>query len=326
MKELRETPAKKQHKFVEFFDVRDAARALKALDGTEIGGKRVKIEFSRPGGQAHKARVQAQQAQTQQQNALFPISSSRPTLPGAGGPVGGQPMFLGWNGDTGGAAPLTLPHGGHPFYLASLGSIAGGTPMAPIGMVQPQHWNSAAGQLQPFPYATMHGGPQSPGQPVMVVGGAEPLPYGRAPARAISMAYSGPASPAEPFNNCQGFGRPSGNVGQGRGDAASGRRKRNVSVNGNGGAFGKVDSSQPGGKLSMRDSPRCGKAGLTSRCSSRDPIPAQYIFVESEVQANETSKTTLMIKNIPNKYRFVSCPSSQQTSPYLLPTKVHDMI
>ncbi|GLJ18311.1 hypothetical protein SUGI_0324030 [Cryptomeria japonica] len=54
VKELRETPAKRQHKFVEFFDVRDAARALQQMDGQEIGGKRVKIEFSRPGGQTRR--------------------------------------------------------------------------------------------------------------------------------------------------------------------------------------------------------------------------------------------------------------------------------
>lgn len=54
VKELRETPTKRQHKFVEFFDVRDAARALEKMDGQDIGGKRVKIEFSRPGGQTRR--------------------------------------------------------------------------------------------------------------------------------------------------------------------------------------------------------------------------------------------------------------------------------
>lgn len=54
VKELRETPTKRQHKFVEFFDVRDAARALEKMDGQEICGKRVKIEFSRPGGQTRR--------------------------------------------------------------------------------------------------------------------------------------------------------------------------------------------------------------------------------------------------------------------------------
>ena len=51
VRELRETPLKPRHRFVEFFDVRDAARALRELYGKEIFGKRVVIEFSRPGGQ-----------------------------------------------------------------------------------------------------------------------------------------------------------------------------------------------------------------------------------------------------------------------------------
>ncbi|CAN6464399.1 unnamed protein product [Victoria cruziana] len=56
VRELRETPSKRQHRFVEFYDVRDAARALAEMNGREICGKRVKIEFSRPGGQARRLR------------------------------------------------------------------------------------------------------------------------------------------------------------------------------------------------------------------------------------------------------------------------------
>ncbi|ERN13685.1 protein terminal ear1 [Amborella trichopoda] len=54
VKELRETPAKRQHRFVEFFDIRDAAKALTQMNGKEIAGKRLKIEFSRPGGHAKR--------------------------------------------------------------------------------------------------------------------------------------------------------------------------------------------------------------------------------------------------------------------------------
>lgn len=54
IKELRETPSKKHQKFVEFYDVRDAAKALKEMNGKEIRGKAVVIEFSRPGGHSRK--------------------------------------------------------------------------------------------------------------------------------------------------------------------------------------------------------------------------------------------------------------------------------
>ncbi|XP_048232239.1 protein terminal ear1 [Ricinus communis] len=54
VKELRETPLKKQQRFVEFYDIRDAAKALKEMNGKEIHGKQVVIEFSRPGGFGRK--------------------------------------------------------------------------------------------------------------------------------------------------------------------------------------------------------------------------------------------------------------------------------
>eukprot|EP01117_Protostelium_nocturnum_P009226 TRINITY_DN3302_c0_g1_i1.p1 TRINITY_DN3302_c0_g1~~TRINITY_DN3302_c0_g1_i1.p1 ORF type:complete len:869 (-),score=145.78 TRINITY_DN3302_c0_g1_i1:173-2779(-) len=50
IKEIRETPNKKHHKFIEFYDVRDAEKALKHLNKTEVKGKKIKIEPSRPGG------------------------------------------------------------------------------------------------------------------------------------------------------------------------------------------------------------------------------------------------------------------------------------
>lgn len=53
VKEIRATPNKKHHKFVEFYDVRDAERAMHVLNKTEVAGKRIKIEISRPGGRAN---------------------------------------------------------------------------------------------------------------------------------------------------------------------------------------------------------------------------------------------------------------------------------
>jgi len=50
IKEIRETPNKKHHKFIEFYDVREAEKAMKMLNRTEIKGKKIKIEPSRPGG------------------------------------------------------------------------------------------------------------------------------------------------------------------------------------------------------------------------------------------------------------------------------------
>jgi len=50
VKEIRETPHKRHHKFIEFYDVRAADAALRALNRSDIAGKRIKLEPSRPGG------------------------------------------------------------------------------------------------------------------------------------------------------------------------------------------------------------------------------------------------------------------------------------
>mgnify|MGYP002775179726 FL=1 len=48
--QIRETPHKRHHKFIEFYDVRAAEGALRALNRSDIAGKRIKLEPSRPGG------------------------------------------------------------------------------------------------------------------------------------------------------------------------------------------------------------------------------------------------------------------------------------
>ncbi|XP_023537425.1 protein terminal ear1-like [Cucurbita pepo subsp. pepo] len=54
VKEFREVPLKKHRRFIEFFDVRDAAKAVKEMNGKEIHGMPVAVEFSRPGGHERK--------------------------------------------------------------------------------------------------------------------------------------------------------------------------------------------------------------------------------------------------------------------------------
>lgn len=48
--QIRETPHRSHHKFVEFYDIRAAEAALRALNRSDIAGKRIKLEPSRPGG------------------------------------------------------------------------------------------------------------------------------------------------------------------------------------------------------------------------------------------------------------------------------------
>ncbi|XP_057950020.1 protein MEI2-like 4 isoform X2 [Malania oleifera] len=49
IKEIRETPHRSHHKFIEYYDVRAAEAALRALNRSDIAGKRIKLEHSRPG-------------------------------------------------------------------------------------------------------------------------------------------------------------------------------------------------------------------------------------------------------------------------------------
>ncbi|CAL0320388.1 unnamed protein product [Lupinus luteus] len=49
IKELRERPNKKNQRLIEFYDIRDAAKALKNMDGKEIHGKVIVVEYSREG-------------------------------------------------------------------------------------------------------------------------------------------------------------------------------------------------------------------------------------------------------------------------------------
>lgn len=48
IREVRSSPTNPNQKFVEYFDIRSAAKALKAKNGKYIMGNRVKIEFSSP--------------------------------------------------------------------------------------------------------------------------------------------------------------------------------------------------------------------------------------------------------------------------------------
>lgn len=50
VKEIRETPHRSNQKFIEFYDIRAADEALRALNRSNIAGKKIKLEASHPGG------------------------------------------------------------------------------------------------------------------------------------------------------------------------------------------------------------------------------------------------------------------------------------
>ncbi|GJM91034.1 hypothetical protein PR202_ga07369 [Eleusine coracana subsp. coracana] len=84
--EIRETPQKRHHRFIEFYDVRAAEAALRSLNKSDIAGKRVKLEPSRPGG-ARRSFVQPSNYdfdQDETRNNVFhfgsPSANSPPSL------------------------------------------------------------------------------------------------------------------------------------------------------------------------------------------------------------------------------------------------------
>ncbi|CAA7408434.1 unnamed protein product [Spirodela intermedia] len=84
VKEIRETPHKRHHKFIEFYDVRAAEAALRSLNRSDIAGKRIKLEPSRPGGARRNLMQQLSHDLEQNENKSFrhpvgsPIASSPP--------------------------------------------------------------------------------------------------------------------------------------------------------------------------------------------------------------------------------------------------------
>ncbi|KAF9621364.1 hypothetical protein IFM89_020023 [Coptis chinensis] len=84
VKEIRETPHKRHHKFIEFYDVRAAETALRSLNRRDIAGKRIKLEPSRPGGSRRNLVPQLTQELEQDETRSFqhkvgsPIANSPP--------------------------------------------------------------------------------------------------------------------------------------------------------------------------------------------------------------------------------------------------------
>ncbi|XP_057750489.1 protein MEI2-like 3 isoform X1 [Arachis stenosperma] len=84
VKEIRETSQKGHHKFIEFYDVRAAEAALKSLNRSNIAGRRIKVELSRPGGTRRNLVLQTNQELDHDEKLSFrhqmgsPVANSPP--------------------------------------------------------------------------------------------------------------------------------------------------------------------------------------------------------------------------------------------------------
>ncbi|KAL1555721.1 protein MEI2-like 5 [Salvia divinorum] len=133
VREIRETPHKRHHKFIEFYDVRGADAALKALNGSEIAGKRIKLELSRPGGARRSLMLQPSQDQEldEARGLLHPTSS----------PIGNSPPDI-WE-YFGSPVEQNSLHGYSqlPTFGGGLSSV-GSTHLSGLASILPSHVSS----------------------------------------------------------------------------------------------------------------------------------------------------------------------------------------
>ncbi|XP_019194150.1 PREDICTED: protein MEI2-like 2 [Ipomoea nil] len=143
VKEIRETPHKRHHKFIEFYDVRAAEAALKALNRSDIAGKRIKLEPSRPGGARRNLMQQLSQDMEHDDARSFrnpvgsPVANSPPgSWPNFGSPVEpsqshsyskspGLRNFSPVNNNMSGLASILPSHLSNPAKIAPIGKDLG---------------------------------------------------------------------------------------------------------------------------------------------------------------------------------------------------------
>ncbi|XP_010272651.1 PREDICTED: protein MEI2-like 2 [Nelumbo nucifera] len=146
VKEIRETPHKRHHKFIEFYDVRAAEAALRALNRSDIAGKRIKLEPSRPGGARRNLMQQLSQELEQDETRNFrhqvgsPIANSPPgNWAQLSSPVEHSPLH-GMSHSSSGIGAISPMNSNHLPGLASILPPLGSNSLkiAPIGKDQGQ--------------------------------------------------------------------------------------------------------------------------------------------------------------------------------------------
>eukprot|EP00898_Chlorokybus_atmophyticus_P008854 jgi/Chlat1/8970/Chrsp94S08264 len=235
VKEVRFTPAKYQHRFVEFYDVRDAAKALQAMDGQQLGGKKLKIEYSRPGG------------------ARRSVS----------GPLG--------------YPPNNMPEGAA--YMNHAMSAREQQPhMRPMPYGWPVAYGTFPGPISPMPMPMPMPGPLSPNQ-----GPQHP-------------ALSSDGSRGETYVGGPHMNRDFAHSLQGK-DTQRRLRREPADT-----ALVKPSSDDSKAPSSCGDKERSRKSGGPQQYEFSAPTASASTVTDSCSASSEDERTTVMIKNIPNKY------------------------
>ncbi|CAN1847204.1 Protein MEI2-like 5 [Linum perenne] len=265
VKEIRETPHKRHHKFIEYYDVRAAEAALKQLNRSDIAGKRIKLEPSRPGGARRNLMLQLNQEleQDEPRSFLHPVGS-----------------------------PVTNSPPGHPFPSNGKGHVLpfSGRHGSFLGAQQHHHVGSAPSGIP----LERHLGflPESPKSSFM-----NPASYG-----GISMGHNdgsfmmnmGANMGARPPMNGVNISRNMAENGSSSYRMMSSPRLSPVFL-GSSPYAGLSSSSMDG--FSDR-----GRIRRVENNGSQGDSKKQFQLDLDKIMRGEDTRTTLMIKNIPNKY------------------------
>ncbi|XP_042501921.1 protein MEI2-like 4 isoform X6 [Macadamia integrifolia] len=308
IKEIRETPHKRHHKFIEFYDVRAAEAALRALNRSDIAGKCIKLEPSRPGG-ARRCLMQQFSPELEQEEFIECQQQGSPPNKSPSGC-----FVFGSSGN--GSHPL---HGHHNMWSNSNSYH----PHLPAPVMWPNS-SSFVHDLNVHPPAQLHGIARSPSHMMSTV---LPIHYhhhvGSAPAVNHSLwerrhTYAGESPDGSSFHpgslgsmgfsgssnlrplelashnvfhlggNCMDPSFPSTGVGM-----HSPQQRCHMFPSRN--PMVPMPSSFDGPNERIRS--RRSEGG-----SSQIDNKKQYELVIDRIVRGEDTRTTLMIKNIPNKY------------------------
>ncbi|CAH9116821.1 unnamed protein product [Cuscuta europaea] len=337
VKEIRETPHKRHHKFIEFYDVRAADAALKALNRSDIAGKRIKLEPSRPGGARRNLMQQLSLEQEHDDVRTFrnpvgsPIGSSPPaSWANFGSPVEPNPLHN--YSPSPSSRNLSPVNSNHLSGLASI--LSNPVKIAPIGKEtgrvsqgnQPSHAFNETKLSSSLGIGTLSGPQFLWGSPPPINSGSatssmgKPYSHWQGPLLShVGSAPSGiplerhfgfyPESPdtssyiSSSLNNNNNNGNHVMNtagvafVGGGFSESGSPASRmmplsRNIPIYYGSGSYG----SSNGEGLIERG------RGRRMETGTQLDNKKQYQLDLERITRGEDSRTTLMIKNIPNKY------------------------
>ncbi|CAN6912858.1 hypothetical protein Bca4012_087285 [Brassica carinata] len=300
IKEIRETPNKRHHKFVEFFDVRSADSALKALNRTDIAGKRIKLEHSRPGG--------ARRNMMLQMNPEYEQDDSRSYLNLADSPLASSPAGNYWGNSPVDHSPLQSLS--RSPLSPTLSSILNSQRVSHLDHLFPtSHKASAYQQTQSYGTASSYGslnslsGSEFPSSSLWHMnqfpsnGKAHMFPYS-----ALNGSNHVGSAPSGFFRRSSETSSMGSAAFRGASGNAAPRNMREAGSP----SFRMVSSLRHSqlftGSVSSYQWPVATTASIDGCNMNQVDSKTQFQLDLSKIMSGEDLRTTLMIKNIPNKY------------------------